>query len=171
KVTFLLAMAGVAALALYRASSATRHAIWSAALAATLLLPVFVLAVPEWTLPILPSAKMPSWTVEAPRPRTAAPAHELTRSVSRHAFTKTQPARHAATPPGPAPAPTVIAPAPIAPTTPTPIRESPPARPFASWPIVLLGVWIVGAMFVLLRVIIGHMALLRLAHRARPIRA
>ncbi|HEV8480997.1 MAG TPA: hypothetical protein VGR66_09400, partial [Candidatus Eisenbacteria bacterium] len=57
KGTLVLALAALAALALRKSSSATRHAVWCAALTGMLLLPVLALAVPEWTLPILPAPK------------------------------------------------------------------------------------------------------------------
>ena len=55
KVTLLLLLTGVAALALRKRSSAARHSIWCAALVGALLLPVLTLAVPEWRLPVLPA--------------------------------------------------------------------------------------------------------------------
>src|SRR5262245_54823383 len=51
KGTALLAVAGLLALALRRASAATRHLLWALALAGLLALPVLSLLLPRWQLP------------------------------------------------------------------------------------------------------------------------
>jgi len=178
KGTLVLALAGLAALALRKSSSATRHAVWCAALTGMLVLPVMALAVPEWTLPILPAPK-----VEAPV-SPAAPATPVTVSVPRSpAVPAAAPHRHAHAVPGasapavaPFPAPATIqappAPAPAAAPALTARQGDPepaPRRPFTAWPQLFLALWIAGAVLVLMRVVLGHLALLRLAHRARPL--
>jgi beta-lactamase regulating signal transducer with metallopeptidase domain/HEAT repeat protein len=169
KVTLLLALAGVAAGALRKGSSATRHAVWCAALAGTLLLPVLTLAVPEWTLPVLP-ARAP---VAAVAPAPPAPAPLVAPSAPR-----VRVHRHTVVTPSPAPAPrapaTLSSPPSSAPSPP-PSAPAPSAMPShsapgaSSVPMLLLALWILGSCFVLTRVVLGQVALLRLAQRARPL--
>ena len=52
KVTVLLALAVVVARALRRAPAALRHSIWSAAIGAALVVPLFAVALPTWHVPI-----------------------------------------------------------------------------------------------------------------------
>ena len=52
KVAVLLALAVVVTRALRRAPAALRHSIWSAAIGASLLVPLFALALPTWHLPV-----------------------------------------------------------------------------------------------------------------------
>ena len=52
----LLALAGVAALVLRRASAAARHLVWRLALIGLLLLPVLSLTLPGWQAPLWPRA-------------------------------------------------------------------------------------------------------------------
>ncbi len=65
-VLFLLAFL-VAGL-LRRASAATRHAVWAAALAAALVLPVLFAVLPGWQVPVLPGEAVGSAVPAAPRP-------------------------------------------------------------------------------------------------------
>jgi HEAT repeat protein/beta-lactamase regulating signal transducer with metallopeptidase domain len=53
KVTIVLALAATAAFVLGRASAATRHLVWSLALASAVVIPVLSLALPRWQLPIV----------------------------------------------------------------------------------------------------------------------
>jgi TonB family protein len=61
KGTILLLFALTLALALRRASAASRHLVWALALAALVVLPLFSLALPAWRVPILSSA-LPVYT-------------------------------------------------------------------------------------------------------------
>ncbi len=56
RATLVLAVAGVAALALHRASAAARHLAWCLGLGAALALPVLGLVLPGWSWCILPTA-------------------------------------------------------------------------------------------------------------------
>ncbi len=53
KVTLVLAGAALAAVVLGRASAATRHLVWSLALASAVVIPVLSFALPRWQLPIV----------------------------------------------------------------------------------------------------------------------
>jgi TonB family protein len=55
KGTLLLSVAAALALALRRASAASRHLVWTLALSATLILPALSLALPAWNVPIFSS--------------------------------------------------------------------------------------------------------------------
>ena len=183
KVTLLLSITAIAALALRKSSSAARHAIWCAALVGSLLLPVLTLAVPDWKLAVLP-ARAP-----VPQPMTVAtPATPVTASTPATpvvpAVTPAPPAppaprhvhRHGAATPRPMPAPVLQtgvsvesanpAPAPAPAPRPAPRSPSPPSVPF-----MLLALWSLGSCLVLARVAIGHLMLLRLSRRGRPLRS
>ena len=54
KSALLLAGAGAVAIALRRASASARHLVWTLASVGSLLLPLLALAVPAWTLAVLP---------------------------------------------------------------------------------------------------------------------
>ena len=53
KGTILLLLAAASTLALRRASAATRHTVWTLALAALLVLPIASLTVPAWKVPMI----------------------------------------------------------------------------------------------------------------------
>lgn len=76
KGTVILAAAGLATLALRRASAAARHLAWTLAFAGLLALPVLGVALPRWQIPILPAreALPPPSTTPAGPVRSAAPA-------------------------------------------------------------------------------------------------
>ena len=56
RAALVMALAGLAAWLMRRASAELRHAVWKAGLLAVLLLPLVVLVLPRWELPILPRA-------------------------------------------------------------------------------------------------------------------
>ena len=66
KATIILAAAGLATVLLRRASAASRHLVWTAALLGALALPVLSVALPRWPLPIV--------TLVADRPAEDRPA-------------------------------------------------------------------------------------------------
>ncbi|MBL8179600.1 MAG: TonB family protein [Bryobacterales bacterium] len=86
KSVLLLLLAWLAAMLLQKASAARRHLIWTAAAAALVALPILVIAVPKWTVPvqqIVPETSLVFRTVavvtgtqtpSAPRPFPAPPA-------------------------------------------------------------------------------------------------
>jgi TonB family protein len=89
--TILLLFAAAVALALRRASAASRHLVWTLALSAMLALPVFVLTLPAWEVPILaPSSSFhqsgqvtPKEVFAAgPQNRQSAPAEEARQPAS-----------------------------------------------------------------------------------------
>lgn len=70
KVTAVLAFAGAAALIARRASAATRHLIWTSALAGAVLIPAMALFVPAWKLVPVKSAEVKQEAVTAIAPAT-----------------------------------------------------------------------------------------------------
>ena len=62
KATIILGVAGVTTVLLRRASAASRHLVWTAALLAALVLPVLSMALPRWQMAVvtLPSVASPS---------------------------------------------------------------------------------------------------------------
>src|SRR6185369_16792817 len=85
KGTLLLTLAALAALVLRKSSSATRHAVWCVALTGMLLLPVLALAVPEWTLPILPADKRHAPVAPAAPTLVSVPMTPAVPAPQRHA--------------------------------------------------------------------------------------
>jgi hypothetical protein len=59
KATLLIAVATVAGALLWRASASTRHLVWTSALAGTLAIPLLMLTLPSWRVPIPPAARVP----------------------------------------------------------------------------------------------------------------
>ena len=91
KGTLLLLFAAAVALALRRASAASRHLVWTLALSALLALPLFVLALPAWEVPILaPSSSFhksgqvtpKEVSAAGPQKRQTAPAEEARQPAS-----------------------------------------------------------------------------------------
>ncbi|HJQ11477.1 MAG TPA: M56 family metallopeptidase [Gemmatimonadaceae bacterium] len=56
KGALLIAVAAIAAYALRKKSAASRHAVWSAAVIGHLAIPVFMVLLPAWRIPLLPAA-------------------------------------------------------------------------------------------------------------------
>jgi HEAT repeat protein/beta-lactamase regulating signal transducer with metallopeptidase domain len=144
KVTMVLTIAGLATLALGRASAALRHLVWTLALTSALLLPVLSLALPRWQLPVIKLASqqqvvMPSTnsvSTAMPEPPALSSARQPSRDMVR---------RDAPTPP----TATVTAPSTTASSS-----TAAPSAPVA-WMTVLLTIWAIGAALVLARLLVG----------------
>ena len=168
---FLLAFFAIGLLR--RASAATRHAAWTVALAAALVLPALLVIVPSWHVPVLPGAPslstelvlpLPPLPPEPPRP-PAAPVSPSTVSLAPRVLVVP------AAPPsgdvlilhgsGPAGFEGIEARAGFSSTAPGPLPT-----PLDDWRGWLLLVWAVGAGAVLLRWSLAWFAARRLVQRA-----
>ena len=140
----LLALAGVAAGALRRASAAARHLVWRLALVGLLLLPVLSLTLPGWQAPLWPRvlSAPPSVPIEvtpslSPRPVPTAEGGPPATPIS----TATPPISVSVPPPAPAAAPPV------------------------PWPAWTFGLWLVGAILVLIPYLLGLYGVRRLSRQ------
>jgi beta-lactamase regulating signal transducer with metallopeptidase domain len=143
KGTLLLLVLLLVSAALRRASAGLRHLVWSAGIAALLLLPFVSLTLP-WKLPV-PAAQL----VLAPLPAPVSPA-----AVSGAVRRETAPLSPAV--PGPA---TEAA----SPVTPRPLVST---GAMLTW---LLGLWIAGALVLLGRLALGAAVVRRIVSRAVPL--
>jgi HEAT repeat protein/beta-lactamase regulating signal transducer with metallopeptidase domain len=152
KATLLLLAAGALVLTLRRGSAAARHQVWAAALAGVLALPVCLLL--PLRFEVLPGflqgpANTARWTREASPAATPA----STPAPAAGARTQTSPAVR-----GEAPASGTTTPATLAPT-PNPAGSSGSWRLSAlgqvGWARLLLGVWLLGASLLTLRLLVG----------------
>jgi HEAT repeat protein/beta-lactamase regulating signal transducer with metallopeptidase domain len=152
KATIVLGGAAVAAYALRHASAALRHLIWTVALTSALLMPVLSIALPRWQLPVVTLAA----------PVTPAPIAPIDDAASQAPpFRANEPER------GPSaatmPASSGAAAAPVAP--------GPAAAGIGdiSWPRALAGVWAIGVLLIVGRVLVGLVAVQWMARRGERV--
>lgn len=159
KASLILLGTALAAAGLRRASAATRHLVWTLGLVGALAVPALSLAVPRWQVPIVtlqPSAS----------PRTLSSDAVASRSLD--------PASPPVTAPRAAP-PAFDAQVPDAPGSPDSSRSasswSASSWSASSWSAgrMLLLVWLVGAVFVLARLVLGLTMVRVMCRRARLI--
>ena len=156
----LLALAGLVALAMRRASAAARHLVWTLALCGLLLLPVLSLVVPKWQLPILPG---PATPVERALPASREPVTPAVKPEWREtAPVETETPTQFPSSISP-PAPVVSHPAPM----PTPVPSAPGTspRPVAYWVLVA---WLAVALVILTPLLVGFAVVARLRWNAVP---
>jgi HEAT repeat protein/beta-lactamase regulating signal transducer with metallopeptidase domain len=152
KATVLLGVAGVATLALGRASAAMRHLVWTLAIGSALLLPVLSAALPRWQLPIVRVTQQPPGSMEEP----AAPPSNLATTTPPTAAGLAR--RDRATN-----APSVSA------AASAPLSEPAAASAPISIGLALLAIWAVGATLVLSRLVVGLLAVRWLTRRTAPV--
>jgi beta-lactamase regulating signal transducer with metallopeptidase domain len=143
----ILAAAGLLSVALRNASAASRHAVWSLALGALLLLPALTWAVPAWRVAVLPAPPAP-----------AAENTSLNTEIS-DAVAERLPSAL----PGQASIGTVVAPQ--FETASAPLAAAEPARQFNAAQIAML-IWAAGAALVLARLLLGTLRMRRVTRDA-----
>jgi beta-lactamase regulating signal transducer with metallopeptidase domain len=143
----ILAAAGLLSVVLRNASAASRHAVWSLALGALLLLPVLTWAVPAWRVAILPTPSTPvAENASLDTENSAAVAERLPLALpSRAAIEATV--------------------APQFEIASAPLAAAAPARPLNAAQIALL-IWVAGAMLVLARLLLGTLRMRRITRDA-----
>lgn len=167
KGTLVLALAAGVTTLLRRAAAATRHLVWSTAVAGVLALPLVARVAPQWTLAVLPARAVA--TTPAPFARDADAASATAPMWPSSSMAPSAlPQQHAATPPA-------IEHASEHPSTPQPIAAPATSRTtsglrvpavhlsLAGWALV---VWAVGALAVLARLAFGALTVRRLTRRA-----
>ncbi len=148
KATILLAVAGLASVALRRASAASRHLVWTLALVSALLLPVLSLALPRWQVPLV--------TLDAVATVDATSGQALTSQSSTQAPGLTR---------------NIESPAIGAPST-APVERSTASAsswPTLSWPAILLMLWAAGALIVIGRLALGLLAVQWMSRRTERV--
>jgi beta-lactamase regulating signal transducer with metallopeptidase domain len=166
----LLGLAGLAALAMRRASAAARHAAWLLGFVALLLLPVLSATLPGWhVLPLHRGAgtKAPDVVVSisAPAPSLMTPARELAND-KQPVTSSERPLSAIATATAQRP-PLAAAQQAASPAAPAVQRSATQAAPSRAvpWTVWLLTCWAAGALLMLGRVLLGHLSLWSLRRR------
>jgi beta-lactamase regulating signal transducer with metallopeptidase domain len=162
KATLVLAVAGVAAFALHRASAAARHIAWCLGLSAALALPVLSLILPGWAWRILPMAGQGAYPArisraDSPAPRLT-PSHHPSSPLDEFTLDGDDP----------------LGVAPATGSSSRPVPASPIAPPPGRWwrvfaPSWLWTVWLAGVLAVLSTRLAGWIAVSRLTRDAEPI--
>jgi beta-lactamase regulating signal transducer with metallopeptidase domain len=164
RVTVILALAGVAAALLVKASAAIRHVMWTAAVAAVLTLPALTAVLPAWRA--VPRSSIPAffpatdaYVTPAPAPKAAPDSGptQLDQPPNGNLESFALRAMAASATPEPAPDPTTPAVPPAKPT--------PPKTDWLAWTAAL---WLAGAAMMALPLIIAAWALRRLRREALP---
>ena len=152
KATIILGVAGLTTVLLRRASAASRHLVWTAALLAALVLPVLSMALPRWQMAVVTLPSVASASADGEN--TSAAGREMAAAkATQGAETAPRETEHASVTTDNA---TSFAPSRPAPRAP---------RPAMSWPAALLLVWAAGAALVLGRLLLGLIAVQVIARR------
>jgi beta-lactamase regulating signal transducer with metallopeptidase domain/HEAT repeat protein len=164
KGTLLLIIAVILNFALRRASAASRHLVWSLALASLLALPLLSFGLPSWRLALLPGSlakALPEAVTDSPEPFTFAPLASAplpqgveTGEPGKSATVKQQAQTSAAS----------LSQSPAS----EPPSEQTNSKPM-SWASLALILWMTGALLILLRLLIGTASVWWMAQRARKI--
>ena len=156
KSTLLLSAAGIAAVALRRASAAARHMVWTLALVGVLVVPVLSLALPRWQLSIvtLNAGTASPGAVPAPAASASPAAATPPAATAAAPLVRTHPRGASSVSPVESPA-----------SPPPEATSSIASRPGISWQSALLMVWLVGASLVLGRLALGIVAVQWMSRR------
>jgi beta-lactamase regulating signal transducer with metallopeptidase domain len=151
KGTVIIAIAAAAAWMLRRSTAAARHSVWSAAIAAQLVIPAFAALLPTWRIPMLDE---PAWV---------APAATTSAATPPDASTFSPPANPLAT--APAPQDRVESSPSSALPQATPAPEPRRVSPF----LILAALWLLGCIAVLTRLAAGTAVVSRMALRGERV--
>ena len=143
KATIILGLAGVATALLRRASAASRHLVWTAALLAALVLPALSLALPRWQMAVVTL------------PSTAPPVHIGETAASRDMASMRAKASRTGEAPAPAADPATLK------------LDTASWSGSLGWQTALLLVWAAGATLVLGRLVLGLIAVQVIARRTK----
>ncbi len=162
KATLLFLAAGLASFVLRRRSAALRHMVWTLALASVLVLPVLSIALPHWEWNLV--------TIE-----------RESSSVASYVLPAIQPGAERREPAANSRTPAAVSPEPRASSQPhvnlqiseTPSRASDApsasARKPLSWSAILLGVWMIGALLIVSRLMAGVVAVQWMSRRTEHV--
>jgi beta-lactamase regulating signal transducer with metallopeptidase domain len=149
KGAILVAIAALAAYVLRKRSAASRHAVWTAAVIGHLAIPVLMLILPAWRIPLLPAAP---WTPQASV--VSQPAAPISPVASDGAERAAAPKRSGTESPAPMIGPSSGSMLDI--TTPAATAsDGASAKSLPATLAVIASIWFVGVLLVLLRLAIG----------------
>src|SRR5262245_26504158 len=166
KSAVILSVAGLLAFSLRRASAASRHLVWSLAMASLLALPVLSIALPSWRIDALPSlATIASVDNGSREPAgfggiAAAPAPERGQNLGAGPLAQRQPVEVGAESPASNPV------SPRFDAAPNPVE---PSLNGFDWKVALLMAWIAGALAVMARLVAGATRVWLLTRRAQGV--
>lgn len=180
KSALLLGLAFTAVVVLRRASAATRHAVWSAALAGVVILPVLSLTLPSWRVTVPGADRLPAMLKRAGEPAraldvivtpavTAVPSGDARSTPFPSSAPTTTRVRHDAdVPPSLAAMAASLAQAPA--SGPVDVRyEAAPQRSDWSVAQLLAALWVAGVVAALLPLCLGVVQLWRIARTTRDV--
>jgi bla regulator protein blaR1 len=166
KSAIILSAAGLVAGSLRRASAASRHLVWSLAMASLLALPVLSLALPSWRIAALPSLSTVASVDNGSREPAgfgaiaAGPAPERGKESEAGSLAQRQPLDVGAESPASNPV------SPRFDTAPNPVE---PSLNGFDWKVALLLAWIAGALAVMARLVAGTARVWSLTRRAQGV--
>jgi len=166
KSAVILSVAGLGARSLRRASAASRHLVWSLAMASLLALPVLSIALPSWRIDALPSLATDASVDNGSREPAgfgaiaAAQAPDRGQAPQARSLAQRQPLDVVAESPASNPV------SPRFDAAPNPVE--PPLNGF-DWKVALLLAWIAGALAVLARLVVGTARVWLLTRRAQGV--
>jgi beta-lactamase regulating signal transducer with metallopeptidase domain len=151
KGSVVIAIAAVAAWLLRRHTAAARHSVWSAAIAAQLVIPVLSAVLPTWRVPVVPR---PAWVAPDVPPVLALPNDASTTTPSKPAVTEQATGNRLENSPATAP-------------------QARTAAPTSRWNFtpaqILAALWLLGFVAVLVRLAAGTAVVSRMAVRGHRV--
>jgi len=171
RLTILMVLGGLVALAMRRSTYAVRHVVVAATLACAIALPALMLAIPQWRVGVLPAAPPTAtlfYSISAIPTASAPAANEADVTTSLRPVLVTAHAEGAMLEPSELASESFVAPsepasASVSAPAPVPARFAPSASQIA------LGVWLLGMLAGLAWIALGRIGLARIRNRATPL--